>query len=113
MTSRFCVIRRVRLPSTSHASNAPKNELPTTIHRALSPNPQPIFPANPINTTAEKYVVPYANADIQGPMLRPPRKNSPSVVVRRIPHTPTEIMNTRKQLTKMIDIMKSLPLHNL
>src|SRR5574344_1780497 len=50
---------------------------------------------------AEKYVVPYANADIHGPTVRPPRKKSFSVDVLRMPQMPTHIMTARKRRRRM------------
>ena len=53
---RFWVILRVRFASKNHANIAPRIAFPTPIHKELKPKPQPCFPANPIKTTAEKYV---------------------------------------------------------
>src|SRR5574344_449654 len=95
IVSRFCVMRRVRFASTSQATPAPKIALPTPMYSELSPKSHPCLPAKPMNATAEKEVVPYANALIHGPTLRPPRKKSLSVAVFRIPHTPTHTITTR------------------
>src|SRR5574344_399445 len=95
IVSRFCVMRRVRCASTNQATPAPKIALPTPMYNELSPKSHPCLPANPMNATAEKYVVPYANALIHGPTLRPPRKKSLSVCVFLIPHTPTHTITTR------------------
>ena len=54
IVSRFCVMRRVRLPRMSHAAREPIRALPSAIHRTLRPNFQPSFPANPMKITAEK-----------------------------------------------------------
>ena len=48
------------------------NAFPIPIHVDASPNFHPNCPAYPMNTTDEKYDVPKANAEIQGPTVRPP-----------------------------------------
>ena len=49
--------------------------LPIPIHVDARPNLHPNCPAYPINITAEKYDVPYANAVSQGPTLLQPSTN--------------------------------------
>jgi hypothetical protein len=88
MTSRLFVIQCVRFPRTSQDKRHPIKTLPAAIHNTLRPKPQPSLPANPIKSTAEKYVVPYANAETHGPSVRPPRKKSFSVDVFFIPQYP-------------------------
>ena len=54
IVSRFCVMRRVRLPSTSQAAREPRAALPTAIHSTFKPNFHPSLPAKPMKRTAEK-----------------------------------------------------------
>jgi len=103
ITSKFWVIILVRLPSTSHAKSEPNSALPTPIQTASSPYTQPNLPAKPIKSTAEKYDVPYANAETHGPIVRPPRKKSPSVDVLRIPQIPIATIKAKKIVNNEID----------
>lgn len=82
----------IRQPKIAQTSKTPKIALKKAIHSPEYPNPHPILPANPINKTAEKYAVPYENADIHGPTLPPPRKKSEKDFVFRKPIIPIIII---------------------
>ena len=47
-------IRLMRGPNTPQTSSTPISALPNATQRPESPNPQPILPAKPMNSTAEK-----------------------------------------------------------
>ena len=79
----WCVSRRVRLASTAHASHEPSTALPMPIHSDARPKAYPFSPAYPMNMTAEKYVVPYANAVISPLMPLPASRKSLTVRLRR------------------------------
>ena len=54
LLSSFCVMRRVRLPSSTQASSEPIKALPSPIHVDASPYFHPNCPAYPMKMTAEK-----------------------------------------------------------
>ncbi len=65
------VTARVLFARTSHARSEPKIAFPIPGSTPQSPYFQPVEPEYPMNITAEKYAVPYENAESHAPAFRP------------------------------------------
>src|SRR5215469_5304008 len=99
---------RVRLPRMNHAINEPIKALPSPIQTAEVPNLQPNCPAYPTKTTAEKYDVPKAKAESQGPTLRPANTKSftlPALFRKYKPTKTVTAQNNRSIETLIIMII--------